>query len=82
MLQIIPEWNIRDRVRKAREVAGFRQTDLAVELGISRATLASIEQGLREPRRGELIAIAYATGVDLHWLMTGEEPVVEDCKDT
>lgn len=82
MLQIIPEWNIRDRVRKAREVAGFRQTDLAVELGISRATLASIEQGLREPRRGELIAIAYATGVDLHWLMTGEDPVAEDCKDT
>ena len=59
----------------AREFAGLKQTDLANELGMSRSVLASIEQGVREPRRGEVIAIAFATGVDLHWLETGETPV-------
>lgn len=78
MTEIIPEWNIQDRIRKAREVVGFKQADLASELGVRRATLASVEQGVREPRRGELIAIAHITGVDLHWLLTGEELAAED----
>ena len=52
----------------------MKQTDLANEIGMSRSTLAGIEQGVREPRRGEVIAIAFATGVDLHWLETGETP--------
>lgn len=47
---------------------------MARDLGMSRSTLAGIEQGARQPRRGELIAIAFATGVDLNWLENGETP--------
>ena len=39
-----------------------------------RATYAKTKQGVREPRRGELLAIAAITGVDSHWLETGEVP--------
>lgn len=74
MAGIIPEWTQRDRIVKARSVSGFKQSELSEQLGMSRATLASIEQGVREPRRGELIAIAFATGVDLKWLETGKTP--------
>lgn len=74
MSGLIPEWNVADRIAKARAVAGLKQSELSQHLGISRTTLASIEQGVRLPRRGELIAIAFATGVDLNWLENGETP--------
>ena len=73
----IPEIGIRHRIGIAREFAGLKQTELASELGMSRSVLASIEQGVREPRRGEVIAIAFATGVDLNWLENGETPAGE-----
>ena len=71
---LVPHWTISDRIRKAREVAGLRQPELAEAIGVSRATLANTEQGTRDPRRGELIAIAFATGTDFRWLETGETP--------
>lgn len=56
----------------------MKQPDLAEAIGVSRATLANTEQGTRDPRRGELIAIAFATGVELGWLETGETPGGDD----
>lgn len=41
---------------------------------MARTSLARIEQGKTEPRRTTLIAIAFATGVDLDWLQNGETP--------
>lgn len=71
---IVPEWTKQDRIRKARELREMKQSDLAAAIGVSRGTLASIEQGVREPRRGEVIAISFATGVSLEWLETGKTP--------
>lgn len=71
---IVPVIEPRHRIAIAREVAKMKQTELAQELGMSRSTLAGIEQGTRAPRRGELIAIAFATGVDLGWLENGNTP--------
>ena len=70
----VPEWNVSDRVRKAREFAGLKQDDLANEIGMSRGGLAKIEQQKSTPRRTTLIAIAFATGVSLDWLENGETP--------
>lgn len=50
------------------------QNELARAAGFSRATLANAEQGVRELRRPALIAVAFATGVDLTWLETGKAP--------
>ena len=58
-------------MRISRENAGLNQEEMAKKIG---ATYAKTEQGVREPRRGELLAIAAITGVDSHWLETGEVP--------
>lgn len=67
-------WDVSDRLRKARESAGFKQNELADLTGWSRATIAGVEQGVRPPKRALLIAVALATGVDLVWLETGKTP--------
>ena len=54
------------------------QQELAEKIGMSRSGLAKIEQGKSVPRRTTLIAVAFATGVDLHWLETGEAPAEID----
>lgn len=70
----VPQWSLSDRVRKAREVAGMKQAELAETIGMARTSLARIEQGKVEPRRTSLIAIAFATRVPLEWLENGETP--------
>lgn len=70
----IPVMSLQQRMRISRENAGLNQEEMAKKIGIGRATYAKTEQGVREPRRGELLAIAAITGVDSHWLATGEVP--------
>ena len=64
--------SLQQRMRISRENAGLNQEEMAKKIGIGRATYAKTEQGVRE--RGELLAIAAITGVDSHWLETGEVP--------
>lgn len=68
--------SLQQRMRISRENAGLNQEEMAKKIGIGRATYANAKtkQGVREPRRGELLAIAAITGVDSHWLETGEVP--------
>lgn len=72
---LIPKFQLRHRVKLAREVAELQQLELAEITGLSRATIAKIEIGRVNPRKVSLMLIAYATGVDLHWLETGEPPM-------
>lgn len=69
---VVPEFTQADRLRKARELTGLDQTQFAERAGISRQTVSNYEGGLREPRGLYLRAWAEATGVDMHWLQTGE----------
>ena len=71
---LIPEFDISDRVRKARETSGLKQEELAERTGMTRTGLARIEQGKSNPRRSTLILISFATGVSLNWLETGKTP--------
>lgn len=73
----IPAITIGHRLRIAREYAGLEQSELADRADISRGSVVNYEQGYRVPRRLYLRAIAEATGVDLHWLETGEAPAEE-----
>lgn len=72
---LIPKFQLRHRVKLAREVAELQQLELAAITGLSRATIANIEVGRANPRKVSLMLIAYATGVNLHWLETGEPPM-------
>lgn len=63
-----------DRLRKAREQAGYTQVSFAKKLGISRDTVRAYETwaGLTHPREQTLRDWSGVTGFSLHWLKTGE----------
>ena len=67
-LGVVPQFSRADRLRKAREITGLDQGQFASRAGFSRQTVSNYESGLY------LRAWAEATGVDLHWLETGEAP--------
>lgn len=68
----VPVFTLGDRLRKAREVGGLTQSDLASSLGIGRRSVSRYEDGEQVPKRGVVMAWAMATGVPFGWLWTGE----------
>lgn len=71
---VVPNIGQPERCILARRHAELDQTQLGERLGSSRRTVSRIETGSKVPTRAELIAWAFATGVDLQWLETGEAP--------
>jgi len=74
----VPEWSVSDRLRKAREHAGYEQAALAEAIGVSKNTIGNYERGAVTPRRPVLLSWALATGVPLVWLVDGESPRPQD----
>lgn len=72
--RVIPEFELTDRLRRAREFAGMGQVELADALEISRNSIGNYENGRRVPTRPYLLAWADVTGVDAVWLETGKAP--------
>lgn len=70
----VPVLDLRLRLTVARETAGMSQAELADAIDGSRATVSNYERGVVQPRRVTLRLWAMATGVDFHWLETGEAP--------
>lgn len=52
-----------ERLAKARKAAGLSQRDLAEAVGVSNATIAMYELGLRTPPGPVLVAMARVLGV-------------------
>lgn len=69
-----PVWTLGDRIRKARETAGYgSQAELAAAAGLSRATISNAENGRHTPHPLALRAIAEACHVPVGWLIgTGD----------
>lgn len=74
----IPEIVLRHRLRIAREEAGLSVQGLAERMGVARNTVGNAEAGKGTPRKVVLNAWALATGVNIHWLETGETPTGND----
>lgn len=68
-----PEFTLADRLRKAREFAGFDQRELAARICVSRTAIVNAENGHSTPRAITLAAWAEATGVALAWLQGGDD---------
>ena len=68
---VIPAWTTGDRLRKARELAGMGQQEMADEIGISRRSVSAYEGGGSIPKRPVLLSWALRTGVPLEWLRSG-----------
>lgn len=68
-----------DRIRKARELAGFRDIKSFADVtGLDRGTLGQYEATGEVPRRGTIKSIALATKVRLDWLETGVGPMYNE----
>ncbi|QKS15611.1 helix-turn-helix transcriptional regulator [Curtobacterium sp. Csp2] len=71
---LVPEWTVQDRMRKAREIRGLTQMEFADETGLSRATIRRVESGEKVAGRKEFNLWRMATGVSREWLETGVAP--------
>ena len=69
---VVPQWDLRHRLLRAREYAGLEQSELARELGVSRTTVSNAERGAHSPRRALILAWGLRCGVSLRWLETGQ----------
>ena len=71
---VIPKMNtLPNRLRVARDYAGLSQTELSDVAGLSRTTISAAEAGLKTPARATITVWAFACGVDVDWLRTGNE---------
>lgn len=70
----VPELHLHQRLRIAREYAGYGQVEFAQHTGISRATISAAENGHRAPLKSTIKHWALATGVNAQWLETGVAP--------
>ena len=67
----VPTWTLGDRLRKAREHAGLKQTEMAADIGIGRSSIINYESDRAVPPRPVLVAWALRCAVPYEWL-TGE----------
>lgn len=65
---LVPEWTLADRIRKARELKGWEQGELADALYRNRSSVSNWERGANHPTDRVIRAIAELTGVDENWL--------------
>jgi SOS-response transcriptional repressor LexA len=65
----------KDRIKAARQHAGFTQTKLAWIVGIDQASISDLERG-RSQRSSYNASIADACGVSAIWIESGEGPMV------
>ncbi len=74
----IPEFDLSDRLRKARKTTGLDIREFAEKTGISKATVTNAESGKNKPFKNTIKIWALATGVDYEWLLNGTTPPPED----
>lgn len=75
---IVPEFQLHDRLRKAREITGLTQVEFAEKIGLAAATVGNAESGRKKPHRNNIKLWALATGVSYEWLLSGETPAPSD----
>lgn len=72
--ELVPEFDLADRMRKALRTAGVGSTEIADYLGVARATVSNWINGHVTPSKQTLRLWAMRTGVSFDWLQTGENP--------
>ena len=70
--ELIPEWDLADRLRKALRVSGVSSHEMTDYLGLSRYSVSRFITGAGQPSTQTLRLWALRTGVPFEWLLTGE----------
>lgn len=71
-VQVVPQWTLGDRMRKALDHASVSVEEMAEYLGYSTATMRNWTRDRAVPRPTVLRQWALRTGCDYHWLVTGD----------
>jgi transcriptional regulator with XRE-family HTH domain len=72
--EVIPTWDVADRMRKALRFSGVGVQEIADYLGVSRNTVSTWINGRIEPSKQTVRLWALRTGVPFEWLETGKTP--------
>lgn len=72
--ELVPQFDLADRMRKALRTSDLGVQDMADYLGVARSTVGKWINGHINPSKQSLRLWAMRTGVDFNWLMTGESP--------
>jgi transcriptional regulator with XRE-family HTH domain len=72
--ELVPEFDLADRMRKALRTAGTGVQEMADYLGVTRTTVGNWINGRIVPSKQTQRLWALRTGVDFDWLQTGENP--------
>lgn len=72
--ELVPEFDLADRMRKALRTSGVGVWEMADYLGVARTSVSNWINGHHPPSMQTLRLWSMRTGVDLDWLRTGENP--------
>lgn len=70
--------NIAIRMRKVREVKGWKQSAVASSMQITQQAFSYLEQGSGSPRIDTLSRFCEVMNVQLHFLLSEDVPVTEE----
>ena len=70
----LPEWEISDKIRKARRSARLSQSELARRVGVTAQAVGNWESGANPPSEDKIRAVAKATRVPLWWFSESFAP--------
>lgn len=73
---------ISEQLKKIRTQKNMTQAEFASFLGVSTASIASIENGSRDMPKSVMKTLVTKLGVNANWLITGEGPVFITGEDT
>ena len=72
--ELVPEFDLPDRMRKALRTSGMTVQEMADYLGVTRTTVSNWINGHVPPSKQSQRLWALRTGVSFDWLQTGENP--------
>jgi transcriptional regulator with XRE-family HTH domain len=67
----MPELSLPDRLRAVRDALGWRQSDVAGRLGLSKQAVSSWERGQSAPSYVQLKRLLDGEGISPDWVLTG-----------
>ncbi|MBQ4607271.1 MAG: helix-turn-helix transcriptional regulator, partial [Clostridia bacterium] len=71
-----------EKIYYCRKKAGLSQDALAERMDVSRQAISKWENGEAVPETGKLPGLAKVFGVTIDWLLSEEEPVREEVRNT
>lgn len=70
--------NVAPRMRKLRELMGWKQAAVAASMNITQQAFSFLEQGNGSPRIDTLMRFCEVMNVQLHYLLSTDVPITEE----